>query len=544
MTRAADIVLLGRVFTAVPGAPWAEGVALRDGVVTAVGDEAAVRAAIGPRTEVRVVTGGLICPAFQDAHIHLAEGSLFDLWCNVHDVAPERYLETIGAYAASLPAGAWVRGGGWSMAAFEGGSPLRGPLDAVVGDRPAYLTARDGHSAWVSTRALELAGITRETPDPPGGRIERDAGGDPSGTLHETAIRLVLAHLPEVTQADWRAALELGQRSMHALGITAWHDARVEPEILDAYRALDADGGLHGRAAMALWWNPARGVEQLAELEAQRASVRAGGNVTAPTAKIFVDGVLENHTAALTDPYSGVEPPTRGEPLYDAETLNAAVAACAGAGFQVHFHAIGDWAVRAALDACAHARELHGVRDLRHQISHLQVVDPRDLGRFAQLGVVANLQAYWACMDEQMRTLCLPVLGERGAWQYPFASLRDAGAPIAMGSDWRVSTPDPLKQMEVAVTRREEGRPDAEPLLAGEALTLHDALLGFTAGAAFANHLDAETGTLAAGMSADLVVLDRDPFAGPAHEIGRTAVVLTLHRGRVVHERSGAGGVR
>lgn len=537
MSAAVDTVLLGRVFTASAAQPWAEGVAIAGGAIAAVGSEAEMRALIGPGTEVREARG-LICPAFQDAHIHLVEGSLFDLWCNVHDVTPEQYLPTIARYAETLPAGAWIRGGGWSMAAFEGGSPERGPLDAVTGDRPTYLTARDGHSAWVNTRALEIAGITRETPDPPGGRIERDAAGEATGTLHETAIYLVRRHLPEITRADWLAALDLGQRYMHSLGITGWHDARIDEPMLDAYRVAAADGTLKGRAVMALHWDPARGMEQLAELEAMRASVVPGGLLSAPTAKVFVDGVLENHTAALTAPYANVEPPSHGEPLFDPETLNAVVAACAGAGFQVHFHAIGDWAVRKALDACEFARERHGERGLRHQISHLQLVDPADVGRFAPLGVVANVQAYWACIDEQMRDLCLPALGDhRQDWQYPFASLRDAGAAIAMGSDWRVSTPDPLKQIEVAVTRREEGQAGAEPLLPNEALTLEDGLLGFTRGAAFANHIESATGTLEAGKRADVVVLDRDPFELPAHEIGETRAALTLHDGAVVYER-------
>jgi predicted amidohydrolase YtcJ len=525
------------VFTADPAQPWAEAIAFRDGLITSVGSKEHVLAQVGDEVAVMVEPSGLICPAFHDAHIHLLDGSMFEIWCDLHDVEPNDYLSRIQAGAEKLEAREWLRGGGWSMAAFEGGNPDRSDLDAIAPDVPIYLTARDGHSAWVNSRALEIAGIAADTPDPAGGRIGRDGDGLPSGVLHETAMFLVSDILPSITAKEWQRALEVGQKYMHSLGIVGWQDAKISRPMLDAYVAAADSGVLRSRVGLALHFHPGRGLEQIDDFVSARTDADKV-RLQAKTVKIFVDGVVENQTAALKSPYSVLGPDHFGEPLFEPARLNRVVAACTRAGFQVHFHAIGDWAVARALDACECSGDEGGELSVRHQIAHVQVVDPRDIPRFEEIGVLANIQPYWACRDEQMVRLCLPVLGEdRSEWQYPFESLRRSGATLAAGSDWGVSTPDPLRQIEVAHTRRPEGEPRWPPLIESESLSLTDALLAFTRGAAFSNHYEHVSGSLEPGKAADIVFLSRDFIGEGIGAIDATHVVQTIFDGETVYKR-------
>lgn len=523
MSRATT--LIGPVFTADPNQPWAQSVTMLDQTIVAVGP-----VADAPPGDVLDVPG-LICPAFHDAHIHLLEGSLFDLWVNLHDEPADDYLRVIEAAAGSLPPEAWVRGGGWSMAAFTGGNPDGRVLDAVTGGRPAYLTARDGHSAWVNNAALRIAGVGAHTPDPPGGRIERDGAGEPTGALHETAMGLVREHLPEISVDEWAAALHLGQRYLHSLGIAAWQDARLSTPMLQAYVSAEADGRLQARVAAAMHWDPSLGVSQIEGILAAR-ELAGHGLVRAPMVKIFVDGVVENGTAALHEPYLGSH--SHGAPLYEPAALFAAVQTCVENGFALHVHAIGDAATTAALDAF----EAVGLpsRDLRHQICHLQLISAADIARFAELQVIANAQALWACRDQQNVTLCAPAIGPtRFEAQYPFGDLARAGVRLAFGSDWRVSTPDPLAQMEVAMTRRPPGDTETPALGPAQALDLTTCLLGFTREAAYAAGVDRHTGVLSVGRDADIVVLDTNPFDVAPHELSNVQVASTFVRGEQVY---------
>jgi predicted amidohydrolase YtcJ len=539
MSPEAELLILGApVYTADPARPWADAVAVRAGRVTAVGPEAEVAARRGPATQVLRLNGGLVLPGFADAHVHTAAGGLELAQCDLHGVEPEGYAAAVARYAADHPGLPWVLGGGWEMDAFGTEGPRAAALDAVVGDRPVLLESTDGHSAWVNGRALELAGITRATPDPPRGRIERDAAGEPTGTLHEAAKSLVFDLAPEPDQAEWEAAVERGQAHLHRLGITAWQDAAVEPPMLAAYRALAERGRLTGRAVAALRWEPEDGQAQLAGLVERR---RAGtlGRLRVSAVKIFADGVFENRTAAMLEPYlDGDGRPTGnlGIDMLGAEELAGVVTALDAEGFDVHVHAIGDRAVRDTLDAFEAAAAANGRRDARHQIAHLQFVHPDDRPRFRRLGVVANAQPFWSCLDGSMRDLTLPFLDpERAGWQYPWASLRQAGAVLAFGSDWTVSTANPLEEIEVAVRRLAPDDRDGEPFLPAERVDLPAALDAFTSGSAYALRLEAETGSVTPGKLADLAVLDRDPFDQAAGPIGDARVVATLVEGEPVH---------
>lgn len=545
-----DLVLRrASLYTSVPSSRWAEAVAIREGRIVAVGSTGEVDGLIGPGTRVLDLPGRMVCPGFQDSHIHPNSGGLVKNRCELHEVrGREAYEQAIRAYAESNRGAAWILGGGWALDDFPRGTPHRAVLDAIVPDRPVFLPNRDGHGAWVNTRALEMAGITRDTPDPPDGRIERDEDGAPLGVLHEGAMALVERLIPEPTQAELEQALITAQAYLHSLGITAWQDAHVTGSTLQAYLGLDRSGKLTARVVGALWWARGRGEEQVEDLLAMRARAPKG-RFRATSVKIMQDGIPENFTAGMLEPYlddQGRPSDRRGLSFVGPAALKRHVARLDREGFQVHIHAIGDRAVREALDAFEAARAANGPNDHRHHIAHIQLVHPKDVPRFAGLDVVANAQPYWACLDGQMRRLCIPFFGpERAATQYPFASIRRAGATLAFGSDWPVSTPDPLKEIQVAVTRVPQEEPGVEPFLPHERLDLAEALDAFTMGTAFVNHLDHETGSLERGKLADLVVLDRNPFDVDPMSIGEARVLLTLVDGKPVHvgtELAGAFG--
>jgi len=437
---APDLVLLaGGVWTGLQevGA-GADAIAVSAGRIAAVGWRTEIRSLAGRSTRVVDLPGGLITPGFQDAHVHPGIGGLHLIRCDLHD----------------------LRGGGWHMADFPGGLPSRHVLDAALPDWPVFLTSRDEHGAWVSSKGLELLGIGRGTPDPADGRIEREPDGSPQGMLHEGAAYAAAERLPATTDAE-------------------------------------RDGGLTARVRAALWWDRHAGLEQIRALVEQRRTGTAG----------------------------------------------RAVVRLDAAGFQVHVHAIGDRAVRNALDAFEVALQANGRRGNRHHIAHLQVVHPADIPRFAALGVTANMQPLWACHGGQMDELTIPFLGpERTAWQYPFASLAKAGARLAGGSDWSVSSANVLEEVHVAVNRSfpEEGI-EAPPFLPGEALDLDAAPRAFTAGSAFVNHLDGETGTIEQGKLADLTILDRDVRVVDPSTLREARVLATVVEGEAVFALEGYG---
>jgi predicted amidohydrolase YtcJ len=534
----------GHVFdgrTHLPG----HGVAVADGRVLAVvpnDDLADLAGYAAPGAEVVDLAGGLVLPGFQDAHVHPVQAGVERLRCDLTSASTrEEYLVAVRAYAEAHPERPWVVGGGWAMPAFGAAGPQAADLDAVVPDRPVFLVNRDHHGAWVNTAALALAGIGRDTPDPADGRIERDDDGAPSGTLHEGAMALVQRHLPETSDEEQDRALLVAQEYLHSVGVTAWQDAILgayggNADPAPAYLRAARSGRLTARVRGALWWERDAGLEQVGGL-VERRSRYTVGRLNAGSVKVMQDGIVENHTAGLSRPYRdgcGGHTHNRGLSFVDPDLLRAAVTRLDREGFQVHVHAIGDRAVTETLDAFATARRVNGPSEGRHHIAHLQVVAPADRPRFAALDVTANLQALWAVNDEAMTQMTLPYLDEELAgWQYPFGSLARAGARLAAGSDWPVSTPDPLRAIHVAVNRTDAGCP-GEPLLPGEALSLEQAFAAYTSGSAHVNHLD-DTGRLAPGMLADLAVLDRNPFDGDPAGIGGCSVRATYVDGTAVY---------
>jgi predicted amidohydrolase YtcJ len=536
----------GPVLTAGGTAARAGSVAVRGGRIAALGQAALDLA--GPRTEHVSLRGRLLVPGFQDAHLHAVAGGLELGRCDLSGLAGQvACLDQIAAYARAHPGAEWITGGGWSLEWFPGGRPTAALLDQIAPGRPVYLLNRDHHGAWVNSRALQLAGITQATADPPDGRIERDAAGQPAGMLQEGAVNLVGALVPEPGDAELDAALIRAQKLLHSLGITAWQDALVGagpgvPDTFETYRRAAAAGTLIARVRGALWWDRARGAEQIPGLLERRSAGRTG-RFDPGSVKIMVDGIIENRTAALLSPYldpCGHHADGAGLSFIDPELLRGYVTELDRLGFQVHFHALGDRAVREALDALDAARAANGLAGRRHHLAHLQVIHPGDIPRFEALGAGANIQPLWACHEPQMDQLTIPLLGaDRAAWQYPFGTLHRAGATLAAGSDWPVSSPDPPAGIHVAVNRvapdpaGQHASQPAPPLLPGERLSLATALTAYTAGSAWSNHLD-HTGTIRVGNLADLAVLDRDPASGPPGQIADTSVLATYVEGERV----------
>ncbi len=539
MPELADMVLLGgTIYTVDPQQSWAEALAVKQGRIIFVGDNAAASGLIGERTKVIELDGRMVLPGIQDTHIHPIGAGIQAQTCDLNNVNEvDEYIEIVRTCADRHPDEAWVSGGGWYLSAFgPGGLASKSLLDEIVPDRPVYLPSADGHTAWVNSRALEIAGITAATPDPEDGIIDRDpASGEPLGSLQEGAMNLVERHLPPVTLEKRLSGLRYAINLLNAYGITAMQDASVRVPDLEAYAALDAAGELTMRVVAAQWWERDG---TLADVEAKK-ELRAKfsrGRVNAGSVKIMQDGVIENYTAAMLEPYLVAGNPT-GIEMIEPDFLSEVVTSLDAAGFQVHFHAIGDAAVRQCLDAVQHARNSNPGSVSRHHISHLEVIDPADIPRFAELDVVANFQPLWAYPDDYITELTLPFIGpERGQWLYPIASVLQSGGTVAFGSDWSVSTANPYPQIEVAVRRSNPATPDGDVLTPEQQISLGDAIAAFTIHAAFVNGLEADTGSIEVGKFADLVVLDRNLFEIDAADISETQAVMTMLEGEIVHD--------
>jgi predicted amidohydrolase YtcJ len=515
--------------------PRAASVAVVDGRVAAIGDVEDVRSAAGARAEEIDLAGGLLSPGFVDSHLHPLMGGLERSLC---DLGPAKSaaecLAIIGEYARSNPDEPWIVGGGWRLDLFPGGTPTREALDRVVPDRPVILRSADRHGSWVNSRALEIAGVTAATPDPSDGRIERDADGAPSGTLHEGAIILVQTHSPAPSVAALHRGLLVAQEYVFSLGMVGWQDAllRIQDngvDSLDAYLAAMADGSLRAKVTGALWWDRTRGLEQLPDLIARRdRAATVGERFRADTVKIMLDGIPENFSARLTQSYRdehGHPTGNTGVTFVAPESLTEIARALDDAGFQMHFHALGDLAVREALDAVA---GLPNRARLRHHLAHVQFIQPVDVQRFTTATATANLQPLWAQNEKALRELTLPFLDPSlASLVYPFGDLHRAGASLAAGSDWPVSSADPIEGIHVAVNRSSPETADAGPMLPEQALPLSVIWDAYTYGSAWLNHREATTGEIRVGAAADLIVLDRDPFSRPADEIAETTVTST-----------------
>lgn len=539
---AADLVFRGGVvWTGDSLNPEARAVAIRRDRIVYVGDESGVDSLIGPGTRVVALGDRMLMPGFVDTHVHPVSAGVQLGECNLADVATlARLREVVAECNARDPKAPWIRGGAFPLSLFPGGTPTAAVLDSLVPDRPAFLSSADGHNGWANTRALTIAGITRDTPDPVNGVIVRDAQGNAVGTLRESAQDLVEKHIPPHTREEMRIGLERAVQRANQLGITTWHEASASEAILRAYADADSLGTLTVRTIVSLHVDVDSGPEQVQGMAALRARYERP-MVRPVAAKIFADGVLEGATAALLAPYTD-RPGFRGELNLPQERFDAIARALDSAGFKIHVHAIGDRAIRASLDAIA---QRHGSRATRGGprpvIAHLQLFDSTDIPRFAALGVVASFQPLWAWRDGYMRDLTEPRIGARRArWQYPMATMARTGAIMAAGSDWFVSSLDPLAAIQVAVTRQSPDDSTDVPFFPEERVDVATMLRAYTLGGAMAGDAERESGTIEVGKLADLIVLAGDIRKVSPYRIGQTPVVMTFVGGREVWQDSTA----
>ena len=541
----ADLILFdGKVYTVDANRSWAEAVAVIDGKIAYVGSSSGAKKYKGPNTRLVDLDGKMVLPGFQDAHVHPIEAGMAYLGCSLHDgKSVEDYVLIVKECAQQSPEATFIDGGGWTMDLFEDGLPDKRLLDEVVSDRPVILKSASGHQLWVNSKTLKIAGIDAETPDPPRGRIDRYKNSkEPSGSLQEnSAMNLAFSTRPAYSADQMQAALQFGQHYLNQYGVTTVQDALLKLDGNEAYvggptyMAMDRAGDLTIRVVGALVWNTDSGLEQLSRITDARERFKTP-LFSAPSVKIWLDGVMEVHTAALLAPYSDREDGYSGELLIKPEQLDVVVSQLDALGFQIHFHAIGDAAVRQSLDSLELARQKNGVRDSRHHMSHIQLFDPADIPRLETLNVVANFQPYWAWADKFITELKIPKLGaDRSKWLYPIRSVLDTGAVVAFGSDWFVTSGNPLLGIETAITRRDPLTNFSDPFLEDERINLADAIEAYTINSAYVNFIDDETGSIEEGKLADLIVLDNNLFELAPNEISDAQVLLTLLEGNPVY---------
>ncbi|QZY51705.1 amidohydrolase [Leucobacter tenebrionis] len=546
MSEFADLCIVnGRVFDGrVRTASTA--VAVQNGRIVEVGTDTAVLAHRGPRTRVIDARAGAILPGFVDAHAHAAFAGVERLSLDLTSAdSVDGTVELIARAAAALDAAgdpdAWLTGGGWSHELFE--HPTRQMLDEIAPDRPIALSDAGHHTLWVNSRALEIAGIDRDTPQPANGHVYHDQHGEPTGYLNEGGVELLAPYIPAATVEEMTAGLLEAQRYLWSLGVTGWHEAILgefngKADCTPAYLAAISDGSLRSRVSGALWIPAGTTLAEVPALvehfERRRAENEAAG-LPSSTCKAMVDGVPQGETAALLDPYCSH--PHTGELHIDAETMCELAIRLDARGFALHLHVMGDRGTRVALDAIEAARRANGPGP-RHHLAHLSMIAPDDTRRFGALGVTANIQGLWATTDPSM----IAVVGEeRSARSYPFRELVESGADLAMGSDWPVSLADPWQAIHVAVNRAHPFGPAAglPPLDPSQALTLVEALAAYTSGSA--SLVLGAAGRVSVGERADLVVATEDPFELPEDQLFRLATAVTVVAGEVVHERVPAG---
>jgi predicted amidohydrolase YtcJ len=531
---AADRVFLsGRIWTADPSRPRAQALAVSGDRIVAVGTDEEVRRFAGPATAIVDLHGRFVAPGFNDAHLHFLVVDTVDLTgaASVEDVQGR-----VRTYATAHTERPWVNGRGWVYGAFPGGLPDRRQLDAVVADRPAFMTSYDGHSAWANSRALQMAGITRDTPDPDHGVIVRDLNGEPTGALKESASRLVARLVPPPTDEERYAALKRRLDEAVSYGLTSAQNATIPAADLPAYERVAAEGGLKVRFYFALPMVKDIAADELARYKALRAKY-PGPLMKFGAVKGFVDGVVESKTAAVLEPYPGGG---TGELNWTPADLDRTVALYDREGFQIFLHAIGDRAIRISLDAYERAARTNGTSGRRHRVEHIEAPTRADIARFKPLGVIASTQALFANPDQNTYEVYAPTLGpDRASRAMAFRSLDEAGAVQAFGSDSPVFSMEVLRGIYCAATRMTpEGTP-AGGWQPQERISAEAALRHFTRDAAYASFEEQRKGTLAPGMLADLVVLSDDIVTAEPAQILKTRVLLTVLGGRDTYRGPG-----
>ena len=542
----ADIVFTGgAVYRVTDSDPWATAVAISKNRITYVGDDAGAISSIGPNTIVVKLNGKMLLPGFQDAHVHPVDSGMTYNQCAVFDLPElEDLLDAIKTCVDERPNAEWIVGAGWYVSTFAPtGRPPKGLLDAIAPDIPITLLSNAAHTVWANSAAIKRAGITSETKDPEGGRIDRDSeSGEPSGSFQESAMPLIQSFEPAITLKERIAGLAYAQQLFHSYGITGVHDSYVEVSRetaysnMEAYTAFSDQEGLKMHVVAAMLYDPTLPLEPQIELFKSLRESADRNHVSATAVKILVDGVATSYSAAMLEPYADrLDEGIKGTPLIPRADLIDLVTRLDALGFQIHFHSIGDAATHYSLDALEVARTQNGLRDSRHHLSHIMAWDPTDFNRMADLDAIANFQALWASKGTHYEEITYVRMGEeRSKYLYPINSLHKLGVHLAFGSDWYVTSANPLLAIEVAVTRLEPGGDLTDPLLPAEAIDLATAIRAATLGSAYGNFLNKDTGSIEVGKLADLIVIDSNLFDIPTSDLSKARVMLTLFGGEVV----------
>jgi hypothetical protein len=541
----ADLVLVnGYIYTVDANRSVAEALAIRGDTIIYVGGNDEAQAFVGPGTTVVDLQGRLVLPGLIDSHAHATSGVSDIYEVPLYGIGTvEEYQQTIADFLAASPSLQALQGAGWINSVFGPTGPTAAMLDEACPDIPAVLYSEDYHSVWVNSKALEMAGITKDTPDPAGGIIERDEEGNPLGTLRESAMDLVAEVIPPYSAEQYVEGLAYFQDFAHSLGLTTVYIPSLpsgDEAGLQALHDFEASGKMSIRFPTATNIDPDDDLAVVQALAAKR-EAEAGGYFEIVAAKIFMDGVLEGGTAYVAEPY--LHQPGNGELLWDPQKYNEVCAALDKSGIQIHVHSIGDASTRITLDGFAYAREKNGPRDSRNMITHLQLVHPEDIARFADLGVVAVPQPYWFVVDTYYRQAVEYVGQERADAQYPLKSFFDQGVKVASASDYPVSwPPDPMLAIEIGVTRTVPSGsdiyvdPDYETALnPSEQVSVEQMIESFTINGAYAIFKESELGSLEAGKKADFIVLSQNILQIPASEIHNTTILLTFFAGQEVY---------
>ena len=531
--RPADLVIThGRVWLG--GTRFAEALAIRDHRIVALGTTKAVLKLAGRRTVRIDAKGGSVLPGLQDAHLHLLSGGRSLRQADLSGATSLEDLQArIRAYAAAHPEQPWIRGRGWVYHTFPGALPTKAQLDAILPDRPAYLRAYDGHTAWVNSKALALAGLTAKTPDPAGGTVVRDAQGEPTGALKEAAQSLMDAVLPQPTEAEDLEALRAAIRAAHRVGLTGIGEAGCTPEEFQRFLTLQQRGELRLRTTAALQVDPDTTPDGLEALRAIRRTLKPNPFLRTGPIKMYIDGVVESHTASLLAPYADL-PHSKGQTQWEPGRFRQRVLELDREGWQIWVHAIGDGGVRLVLDSYEAAAKANGPRDRRHRLEHVETVDAADIPRFGALGVVASQQPLHGS-PEGLDAWIPPLGPDRAGRGWAYGSLHAAGAPLAFGSDWPVVTQDPRIGLHQALTRTDlKGQP-AGGWHPEQRLPLATALEAYTSGAAWAAFQEDRLGTLKVGRPADVVVFAKDLFTLDPQALPTVPVAATIFDGEVVY---------
>ena len=552
-----DIVFQGgSVYTADKNRTIAQAAAVKNGKIVYVGDSAGAREYIGEETQVINLQGKTLLPSFFEGHCHYAAATNAVVGVNLAGMhTAEEYVQACKSYLREHPGIVCLRGQGYLEACFPGEGPKKELLDQVSRDIPIVLLPETLHSLWANSKAIQLAGITADTPDPKNGKIERDENGQPSGCFREGAQHLILDALPEMSVEEYKKGILAYQEMAHSLGFTGAYDAWLDDggrNVIYALRQLDQEGKLSMRLRGAYWLNPQKGPEQIDQIVAWRQEDNNGNLFQINSVKFFLDGILESYTALMLEPYCncpGYPQGWKGDRIWDDDNLRACLLAADKAGLTAHFHCYGDGAVRQALDAIEYVQNTNGKRDARHCITHVFLANPQDIPRFKELGVVAMLNSYWAQIDETFFLNGKNIGEHRESHSFPMESFFKAGVVTANASDYPITAvPSPFIGMEIGMTRK---APDNyhpwifdyenplyhQPLWPEERSGLEDMIDSFTIAPAYANFVEGLSGSIEVGKNADLVLADKDLFSVDVEDIATIQVEKTLFLGKIVYER-------